>query len=538
MRNTVSPARQHDFAKIQAPQVQRSKFDRSRVYKTTLKAAELVPIVQTLMYPGETAQARLDCVLRLLSPLKTPMMDVLYLDVRWFFIPLRLVWNHWEEFQGYKPLIPIGDNPEYTIPYLIGDTGYLPVLGDLGDYLGLPLEPIQPTIPTQRVSALYFRAYHLVWNDWFRDQDLQAAVAVPMGDGPDDYGTWSVTRRRGKRHDYFTSARPWPQKGPSVPIPWENSGQAPVFGTGPTNFWDYDADSSNSLTNTTEDTNQEVIWLLNPGAAGHSFGIGPEGAESGEYTSNVYADVGVISASINALREAMVVQQIWELDARGGTRYVEAVWSRFKTRTGDARLQRPEYIGGGESMMNVKVVPQTSESGETPQGTLTGYAQLGSDTTINYSSSEHGILMALASIRAPLTYQSMLDRELTYRTRHDFYEPLKAHLGEQAVLTQEIFFPPGNPDDVWGYQERYAEMRYMASRVTGLFRSGVAGSLDIFHMALDFESAPALDATFIEDDPPVTRISAEGDTFILDTALKLHHTRPLPMYGTPGLRRF
>lgn len=538
--NAVGPAPQKDFAKVPAPQVPRSVFHRPKNHKTTMNSGDLVPVYWVSTLPGDTLHLHAALFGRLATQ-KYPMMDSIYVDLLWFHVSERILWKQegpstgsWERFQGFQPTPT--STTDFITPRMYGtDSSAFEVkIGELGDYLGLPIGVIDSS--DFHVRASPFRAYRAICNAWIRDENYQAEWPVSYGDGPDDYNVYKTLIKRGKRHDYFTSALPSPQKGPSVPIPWAGDGLAPIYGVEDT-----------PVTFLGLDTNQTAQGMflgganylgLNSAPAASRVGMPPDDSYP---PSGLVANVASISASLNEFRESMVMQQIYELDARGGTRYVEAVWNRFRTVLPDATAQRPEYIGGTSTKLNAVNVAQTSPGdGASVLAALATYSQAGLTHRVTYSCQEHGIIMCLANIRAPITYQQRLDREWGRQTRFDFYEPLTAHLGEQAVMQSEIYFPPFTPETVWGYQERWAEYRYDTSMVTGKFRSVAVDSLDAYHLALDFETPPEFDSNFIQDDPPIDRVVAlpNEPQFLVDFLVSNRHARVMPVYGVPGLTRF
>lgn len=519
----------HQFSQIPDVRVQRSSFNRSHGYKTTFDAGKLIPVFVDEALPGDTFNLKMTSFARMSTPIH-PIMDNLKLDSFFFAVPMRLVWDNFQRFMG-EQLDP-GESVDFTVPQMVSPavTGY--VEGSLSDYMGIPTK-----VPSLTHSALWHRAYNLVWNTWFRDQNLQDRVVVDTDDSDSDPADY-VLLNRGKRHDYFTSALPWPQKDNDlfpngVTLPLGDS--APVVTTNADVEFHNANDSSNRVLITQAGAFPEIRIGLqaNPSADGAArFGA----------STGLEADLSnATAATINALREAFQIQRLLERDARGGTRYIEIIRSHFGVTSPDARLQRPEYLGGGSSNVNVTPIPQTSATAATPQGNMAGMATISGQHGFTKSFTEHSIIIGMVAVRADLTYQQGLNRMFSRQTRWDFFWPSLANLGEQAVLNKEIYAQGTGggsaDDDPFGYQERFAEYRYKPSQITGLFRSNATGTLHTWHLSQIFGSLPVLNDEFIIDEPPMARIMAtpaEPD-FIYDSYVDLNCVRPMPVYSVPGM---
>nr|WAE43598.1 MAG: major capsid protein [Microviridae sp.] len=526
--------RDHDFSQVPRANIPRSAFNRSHCHKSTFSASYLVPFYVDEVLPGDTFAARAHLFCRLATPI-VPIMDNLYLETFYFFVPNRLLWDNWQRFNGEQD--NPGDSTDYTVPEIAfdGDPSYVQT-GDMLDYMGIPIN-----ISGLHVNALHCRAYNLIYNTWFRDQNLTDSISVLTDDGPDSQGNYPL-QRRARFHDYFTSCLPWPQKGPGVELPL--GATAPVIGDGESTGFT-EGDNAWGLASSGEDM----------GLSDHSVPIGTVvdysslegvkavGLNTDPTLSHVFADLSTATAAtIDSIRQAFQLQKLYERDARGGTRYTEIIRSHFGVISPDSRLQRPEYLGGSSDRINVHPVQQTSSSDSTsPQGNLAAFG-VGASNSGGFRKSfvEHGVILGLVQVRGDITYSQGINRMWSRQTRFDFYWPALAMIGEQAVLAQEIY-AQGNEADttVFGYQERWAEYRYLPSRLSGLMRPQATDPLDYWHLGEDYSELPTLSSGWIADvtDLNLNRCIAvtSQPQFIFDSFIDLKCARPMPLYSVPGL---
>lgn len=511
----------HQFSQVPRAEIPRSSFDRSHGVKTTFDAGKLIPFFVDEALPGDTFNLRTDGFARLSTPIH-PVMDNMFLETFYFAVPYRLVWANFKKMMGEQT--NPGDSTDFTLPTLTTSSH-----GEqtLADYFGVP------TKTALTYNSLPYRAYNLIYSEWFRDQNLQNSPTLTTGDGPDSaaqFGENFTPFTRGKRHDYFTSCLPWPQKGTEVTLPLGTIAPIELSGTNETVYVRKSSDGT----------------IYTPGVA-QSINANTTGVFEANDGTDLFYDPGntlqtdlssATSATINQLRQAFQIQKMYERDARGGTRYIEIVKSHFGVTSPDARLQRPEYLGGGSSRVNITPIAQTSETGTTAQGSLAAMGTASfSGHGFTKSFTEHSIIIGIVNVRADLTYQQGLNRMWSRSDRLDFYWPALAQIGEQAVLNKEIYAQGTSADeDVFGYQERFAEYRYKPSMVCGLFRSNATTSLDSWHLSQEFSSLPTLGDTFIKDTPPIDRVIAVPSEphFIADFYHNLRCARPMPLYGVPG----
>ena len=538
----IGSAQQHQFAEVPHADIQRSTFDRSHGLKTTFNAGELVPIYVDEALPGDTFSCNLTAFSRLATPIH-PTMDNAFMDSHFFAVPVRLVWDDFEEFMGetktYKAAGTdrLDGTPDFTvaapIPPTITAGGSGEGEGSLSDYFGIPTK-----VAGLEFSALWHRAYTLVWNDWFRDENLQAPKTVDTTSGADV--TVYPILNRGKKHDYFTSSLPWPQKGADVTIPLGTT--APVHGLG--KYTQSFATSNQDVYETDGTATTQYAKAAQIASTSNEVFFVEEDPDNTGFP-NVHADLtAATAATINQLRLAFATQKFLEIQARGGSRYIEVIKNHFNVTSPDARLQRPEYLGGGSSPVNISPVAQTSSTdATTPQGNLSAIGTtVLSGHSFTKSFTEHTIVIGMVSVRTDLTYQQGLNRMFSRETIYDYYWPTLSTIGEQAVKNKEIYAQGSAADETtFGYQERYAEYRYKPSSITGKFRSNATGTLESWHYAQEYSALPLLGDSWIQvTDTNVQRTLAVASEpqFIFDSLFKLRCTRPMPVNSVPGGTHF
>lgn len=525
----------HDFAMNPRAQIPRSSFPVRQGRKTAFGATYLIPIYCEEVLPGDTFNISCNMVCRTAIPI-VPILDNWHMEFFAFFTPSRLVWSNWTKMLGEQA--NPADSITFSVPQHTSPAGGY-VINGIFDYFGLPTVGQVAGGATVSVNALPLRMYNLIWNQWFRDQNLQNSATVSTADGPDVTGFSLLAR--GKRHDYFTACLPWPQKGTAITLPL--GGTAPVVSDGSIPTFHNAAATRTAQLVLTTGVNTPT-WSNSSAAATSSATFGVSGTTTTGLMANLAAATG---PTVNLFRQYFQTQKFMERQARGGTRYTELIQSHFGVRPPDYRLDRPEYIGGGKIPILTNAIPQTSATGltggTTPAGNLaaTGYAN--GRVGFNYSSQEHGYIIMLANVRADLSYQQGLRRHWSRSTIYDFYFPVFGMLGEQTVLNKEIYVRGDANDTVaFGYIPRWDEYRHFPSEITGLFRSTHAGTLDYWHSSQKLTSLPTLNSTFIADDTRaiLARNFAAGaaavdQQFLCDFMFTGRVARPLPMHSVPGM---
>lgn len=529
---------QYSFSRVPDVKIQRSSFDRSFAAKDTFDFDLLVPMFVDEIVPGDDINLTMNTFARLSSQAtKAPIMDNAYLDYFFFFVPNRLVWTNWVKLMGEQE--DPGDSIDYTVPTITTTAVTGEAVGQIYDKMGIPTG-----IPGLEINALPFRCYNLIYNEWFRDQNIFNSISVPKDDGPDTPNTY-VLQFSAKKHDYFTSALTAPQKGAAVSAPI--NANSPIIGIGKTNQNFSNVAQNVWETDATATTSYAINRVIDPSAADASFYIKGSAATGG--TPQIYADNSEVGTLVSAIRQAMQVQRLLETDARSGTRYTEVILGHFNVVNPDFRLQRPEYLGGGTIKWNSHPVAQTSPtSGSNALGQLGAFgtaAEMGNKIGFSKSFTEHGYVIGLVRARADLTYQQGLSRMWTRQSRLDFYWPELQEIGDQTILNKEIYAQgSANPTQdaaVFGYAERFAEYKYYPSQIRGEFRSTFATSLDYYHFAEEFAALPSLSALFIKSNTPVARTLAvtDGPDILADYWFRYHHSRPMLTYTIgAGLGRF
>ena len=518
----------------ESAEVPRSRFVNQWSHKKTFDAGYLYPFMVDWVYPGDHMRYNATALVRTATPL-FPIMDAQRVDTFGFFVPYRLLWANFARFMGEQD--SPGDSIAYTMPQVVSPLGGF-AAHSIYDHFGLPTA-IDPA-GTLGVMALPLRAYRLIYHEWFRDQNLINSTKPSTGNGPDPATDYALLRRA-KSADYFTTCLPWPQKftAPAIGL----TGTVPVLGLAIPNAA---ASSAGDPGGNQTGNVSTASWTRYYDALGDNLYVQSTGAGAGA-APNIYADLAqATGVAINTFRQAFLIQQLLERDARGGSRYTESVFSHFRVQVPDFRLQRPEYIGGGSSDVNFTPIAQTAPAAGSVVGELAATGTSAGQHTLEYAAQEHGVIIWLINVKSELSYQEGVWRQWSTLTRYDMYYPSTAQLGEQAVLRRELMHY-GQPQDfeVFGYQERWHELRTRVSEVTGQFRTNApGGTLDSWHLAQWFTSHPTLGQTFIEDNPPMSRVLAAGalaanQQYLADIVIRREATRPVPMYGTPvNLGRF
>ncbi|WNK15042.1 MAG: major capsid protein [Microvirus sp.] len=542
-------AQAHSFAMVPRSDVPRSSFKMEKNLKTAFNFSYLVPCLVEEVLPGDTWKANLSIVARTATPI-VPVFDNWRIETFFFFVPNRLTWTNWKKFMGEQ--VNPADSIAVSMPQIVSPASGF-AANSIYDYMGLPVVGQITGGATISIGALPLRAYNLIFHNWFRDENLQNGTIPLLTDGPDP-STDYVLYRRNKKQDYFTSSLPWVQKftapllplGTSAPV---KTGSSEWSTTGAGNALQYRRVAGGAF----PATDKYFVTGSNGGQSEAATGV--VGTNS-LYPTNLYADLSAATGgTINALRLSFAIQRLLERDARGGSRYTESVRAHFGVTSPDARQQRPEYIGGGRTPITLNAIPQTSATGltggTTPAGSLSSTGTAQGSHGFTYSATEHGYIIGLVNATADLTYQQGLRRHWRRTTRYDFYYPAFAHLGEQPIYNYEIYavgsatggITVGDQDmNTFGFQERWAELRYNPNEITGIFRSTTASTLDLWHSAQKFTALPTLNATYIQDDSTTVLqrnfalgASSNNQQILADMFYDMTVARPLPMYSVPGL---
>lgn len=528
LNKTLPENTSHSFARVPGVNIERSTFDRKHSWTGTLDAGELVCNYMDEMLPGDTFDMSSAFVLEM-QPTKKPIMDNLYVDGHYWFVPYRLVWENFERMMGQR------DDPADSIDFLAPIVTWTNADGKIGfanNFSDCGWPQITPTVSLSGAAGP-FRALAKTWNNWYRDENLQDSLVVPVDDGPDAITVYNTRFKRGKRHDYFTSCLPFVQKGDPVSVSLAASTAPVEIVTG--------VGTPGLIRKASDDSLPSSAHALSHNSSGEFINALPTDVYY-DPDGTLAANLSSVTVLINDLRYANMVQELLERDARGGTRFTEIVRSHFGVVSPDARLQRPEFLGSWSQPIRSMMVPQTSpSSGSDPQAQLAAYTRdSGFHHGFRYSATEHGFVFCLVSIRADLNYQQGLRKMWNRRSRYDFYMPVLAHLGEQPVYNKEIYAigDDGTQDDaVFGYQEAWADYRYFPSLITGKVNSLATGTLDLYNVSQNFGSLPTLSSDFIEEDPDISRVVfiTTEPAFVMNIFHNLKCTRPLPVYSIPQL---
>lgn len=518
----------HDFSRVPRIGSQRSVFKAVADHLLMFDAGKLIPLPPIEVIPGDTIRLDASMLCRLNTPI-VPFMSNLNLHSAYFFVPCRQLWSNWEKFMGAK--VNPGDSTTYTIPVITGPGAGFAV-ESIYDYMGIPIDK------TKNVNALPFRAYTAIYNHFFRDQNIINSASTGVGDGPDG-DTWHAIRRVSKYHDYFTSCLPTPQEG--VAASFSLTGTAPVLGIGKVNS-NFGGAVSNVYESDATQSNYAAAAYIDGTSGDNAFVIEQSGTAG---YPNVRANLETVGAlTIAEFRETIQLQALAEMENRSGTRYVEILYGIFNVVSPDFRINIPEYLGGSKTPIYVMPVAQTSStSGAEPQGQLAAYASGFKGNDGFYKSFvEHGYIIPLIWVRseADNTYSQGLDRMWTRQTKYDFFNPFLQNIGDQAVLRQEIYLADADAASdatVFGYQERYAEYMYLRSHILGKLRPAYSAPYDYWHLSPELASAPTLSQTFIESDPPISRIVAitSEPAFTMNVRFDCTMTRPMSLHSIPGM---
>lgn len=529
------------FGNIPTKTIRRSKLKRPSRHLTSMNTGDIVPIYRDEVLPGDTIKINESMIVRMATPI-APVMDNAWIDTYYFFVPRRLVWEHWREFMGENTSDAWTQTTQYTIPKTVAPSGGWKK-GTIADYMGVRINTDNAWL-----DSCYLRAYALCINEWFRSENVAEPCAISLGDaqttgtnGNDpvtDIETGGMPAKAVKYADYFTRALPEPQKGPDVLLPIGTlSGpvvgiKAEEYATGATYGSQMEGKQIAEYYSASGDQHQ-ILYDAEVGAATR--------LNAGEYIGLGVNLDGATAATVNQLRQAFAVQKLAELDARGGTRYIELIQSHFGVNSPDARLQRPEYLGGKRVPINIAdVVQQSSTDATSPQGNVAGMSKtIDNHELFTYSATEHGIILGLAVIRTEHTYQQGIDRILQRQNKLDFYWPALANIGEQYIKNGELYFQGTTTDEeAFGYQEAWAEYRYSNNRISGELNSDYATPLDLWHYGDDYSQLPTLSRDWLQETRTnVDRTLAiqDQDQFICDFYFDQVWTRPMPVYSVPGL---